>query len=73
MSEQQGFLVRNGFVAACAFAILVLLMLFYATVSGVVDRASYRHAEAADNARLSAAATAVPTTSRLASLSSTTH
>lgn len=73
MSEGQGFLVRNGFVATCAFAIVVLLMLFYATVSGAVDRASQRHAEAADNARLSAAKAVVPTTSRLASLSSTTH
>lgn len=73
MTEQRGFLVRNGFVASCALGILVLLMLFYATVSGAVDRASHRHAEAADNARLSAAASAVPATSRIASLSSTTH
>jgi hypothetical protein len=73
MSEQQGFLIRGGFVTACAFAIVVLFGLFYATVDGAVDRATQRHAEARDNARLSVAAGALPKASRLASLSSTTH
>lgn len=42
MSERQGLVFRNGFLASGALAILVLLMLFYSTVSGAVDRAASR-------------------------------
>ena len=69
MSERQGSLVRNGFLATGGLAILALIVLFYATVSGAVDRASHRRAEALDNIRLSAKAGAVPAAPRLASLS----
>lgn len=69
MSERQSFLVRNGFLATGGLAILVLIVLFYATVSGAVDRASHRRAEALDNIRLSAKGGAVPASPRLASLS----
>lgn len=51
MSERQGFLVRNGFVATCAFAVVVLLMLFYSTVTGAVDRAARHRADVVDGAR----------------------
>lgn len=68
MSERQGFLVRNGLVASGALAVLVLLMLFYATVSGAVDRAARHRAEAADSARSRVAAGAPPPGRTLASL-----
>ena len=68
MSERTGFFVRNGLVATAGFAVLVLLMLFYSTVSGAVDRAQQRRAEIADNARLSKAAGAIPDAPRVAAL-----
>ena len=69
MSERQGFLVRNGLVASGAFAAVVLLMLFYATVSGAVDRASSRRAEAVDSVRLSTTVGSPLKAARFASLS----
>lgn len=68
MSERQGFLVKNGLVACAAFAGLVLLMLFYATVSGAVDRAANHRAEAADSARSRVATGAPPSGRTLTSL-----
>jgi hypothetical protein len=42
MSERRVLFLRNGLVAGCAFAALVLLASFYSIVSGAVDRAA-RH------------------------------
>ena len=65
MSERQGFVIRNGFLATGALAIFVLLMLFYSTVSGAVDRAARHRADAA-----SPVATPSQQSRKLASLSS---
>lgn len=66
MSERQGFAIRNGFLAGGALVILVLLVLFYSTVSGAVDRAARRHADA--SAQLAAHPGLSPQSRRLASL-----
>ena len=68
MSERQGFVIRNGFLATGALAIFVLLMLFYSTVSGAVDRAARHRADAASPV----ATQSTPSTQsrKLASLSS---
>ena len=59
MSERQGFVIRNGFLATGALAILVLLMVFYSTVSGAVDRAARQRADGSGAAR-AAATSALP-------------
>jgi hypothetical protein len=45
MSERQGVVVRNGLLATGSCAVLVLLALFYSTVSGAVDRAARHRAD----------------------------
>jgi len=40
MSPQRAFLLRHGLVAGCALAAMVLLAIFYSTVSGAVERAA---------------------------------
>jgi hypothetical protein len=40
MSEQRVLVLRKGFIGMCAFAALVLLVTFYSTVSGAVERAA---------------------------------
>ncbi len=63
MSERQGLVIRNGFLATGTLAILVLLLLFYSTVSGAVDRASRHRADGAGTAK-SRATSALPTQGR---------
>ena len=48
MSQQRALLFRNGLLAGCAFAAIVLLASFYSTVSGAVDRAARQRLAAAD-------------------------
>ncbi len=70
MSERQGFLVRNGLLATGGLVIVALLVIFYATVSGAVDRAAQHHAEALANSRISTTASSTTIApKRLASLS----
>jgi len=40
MSPQRAFLLRRGLIAGCALTAVVLLAIFYSTVSGAVERAS---------------------------------
>lgn len=68
MSEQKHGLLRHGLLALGGLTILMLIVLFYATVSGAVDRAAHRRAESVDNLRLSAQAGALPAAPRLAAL-----
>lgn len=42
MSEQRLGVLRTGFVGTCALVALVLLAVFYSTVSSAVDRAAQR-------------------------------
>jgi hypothetical protein len=42
MSEQGVVVMRKGIVGTCAFVAVVLLVVFYSTVSGAVERAT-RH------------------------------
>ncbi len=73
MSDRQGFLVRNGLIATGVLAALMLLTLFYSTVSGAVDRATQRRAESADNARLSLISGSLPNARRFVALTGTTR
>jgi len=68
MSERRGFVIRNGLLAAGALAILVLLMLFYSTVSGAVDRAARQRADGSGVARSTASAMLAPQVRSVASL-----
>ncbi len=68
MSERQGSVIRNGFLGTGALAILVLLMLFYSTVSGAVDRAARQRADGANTARSSAVTVAPSQVRRVAAL-----
>ena len=66
MSQQRALLLRHGMVAGCSFAAIVLLAIFYSTVSGAVDRAARQRLAAADSgvvATQAAAFTARPKTS----------
>ena len=68
MSERQGIVVRNSLVATGGVAVLVLLLLFYATVSGAVDRASRQRAAGSGAGRPVAQSALPPHARRLASL-----
>lgn len=68
MSERGGFVIRNGLLATGALAILVLLMLFYSTVSGAVDRAARQRADSSGVARSAASAKLAPQMRSVASL-----
>lgn len=59
MSEHRVLFLRNGLIAGCAFAALVLLASFYSIVSGAVDRASRHRLAVAEGSAL--AATPSPT------------
>ena len=48
MSQQRALLLRNGLLAGCAFAAIVLLASFYSIVSGAVDRAARQRLAVAD-------------------------
>jgi len=48
MSQHRALLLRNGLLAGCAFAAIVLLASFYSTVSGAVDRAARQRLAATD-------------------------
>jgi hypothetical protein len=54
MSEHRVLFLRNGLVAGCAFAALVLLASFYSIVSGAVDRASRHRLAVADGSAVAA-------------------
>jgi hypothetical protein len=49
MSQYRALLLRNGLLAGCSFAAIVLLAIFYSTVSGAVDRAARQRLAAADS------------------------
>lgn len=68
MTERQGFVIRNGFLATGALAILALLSIFYSTVSGAVDRAARHRADGV--ASIAAQSTLSPQPRKLASLDS---
>jgi hypothetical protein len=68
MSERQSLVVRNGLLASGAFAILVLLMLFYSTVSGAVERAARHRADGVASARSAAPPALVPPQRSVAAL-----
>jgi hypothetical protein len=55
MSERRMLFLRNGLVAGCAFAAIVLLASFYSIVSGAVDRAARQRLAAADASQAAAA------------------
>jgi hypothetical protein len=67
----QSFLVRNGLLASGVLALLVLLVLFYSTVSGAVDRASHHRVGAVDTLRSQIAADTSPAGRTLAALPDT--
>ncbi len=46
MSEQRLGVLRTGFVGTCALVALVLLAVFYSTVSSAVDHAAQREGRA---------------------------
>ncbi len=50
MSQQRVLLLRNGLVAACALAAIVVLASFYSIVSGAVERAARQRLAVADTA-----------------------
>jgi hypothetical protein len=60
MSERQGVVVRNGLLAGGAFVIVMLLVLFYSTVSGAVDRAARHRADGVGGARSTAPSGVAP-------------
>jgi hypothetical protein len=62
MSERDLLLLRNGLVAGCAFAVIVLLASFYSIVSGAVERAARQRFAA--NPAVAAAAPAVVSRTR---------
>ena len=68
MSERGGFVIRNGLLATGALAILVLLMLFYSTVSGAVDRAARQRTDSSGVARSPASVKLAPQVRSVASL-----
>ena len=49
MSEHRAGILRHGLIGICAFAALVLLAVFYSTVSGAVERASRQRLAAAES------------------------
>jgi hypothetical protein len=63
-----GFLVRHGLLASGALALLVLLVLFYSTVSGAVERAARHRAGVVDTLRSGIAADARPANRTLVTL-----
>ncbi len=73
MNERPGYLVRNSLLAMGAFAIVVLFMLFYSTVTGAVDRASQRRVASVDNARLLGSSAAMTSAPRFVALGSSTR
>jgi hypothetical protein len=50
MSQQRVLLLRNGLIAACALAAVVVLASFYSIVSGAVERAARQRLVVADTA-----------------------
>lgn len=60
--------LRNGLVASCAFAALVMLAMFYSTVSGAVERAARHRLATAAAGTSTATAPAPPAGSRRAAL-----
>jgi len=50
MSQQRVLLLRNGLVAACALAAIVVLATFYSIVNGAVERAARQRLAVADTA-----------------------
>jgi hypothetical protein len=52
MSQQRVLLLRNGLVAACALAAIVVLASFYSIVNGAVERAARQRLAVADTAAL---------------------
>jgi hypothetical protein len=50
MSPQRVLLLRNGLIAACALAAIVVLASFYSIVSGAVERAARQRLVVADTA-----------------------
>jgi hypothetical protein len=67
MSQRQVLFLRNGLVAGCAFAAIVLLASFYSIVSGAVDRAA-RHRLAIAESGTAMPAALLPQPTRRASL-----
>jgi hypothetical protein len=61
MSQQRALLLRNGLVAGCAFAAIVLLASFYSTVSGAVEQAARHRLALVDSAVATQAVLAAPT------------
>ena len=66
MSERRVLFLRNGFVAGCAFAAIVLLAIFYSIVNGAVDRAARHRLAVADGGVASATALTARSTHRVA-------
>jgi hypothetical protein len=66
VSEHRVLVLRNGIVATCAFAALVVLAIFYSTVSAAVERAARHRVGAAGTP--TATALAPPAPSRRAAL-----
>jgi hypothetical protein len=50
MSQQRVLLLRNGLIAACALAAIVVLASFYSIVSGAVERAARQRLAVVDTA-----------------------
>jgi hypothetical protein len=50
MSQQRVLLLRNGLIATCALAAIVVLASFYSIVSGAVERAARQRLAVADTA-----------------------
>lgn len=67
MSERRVLFLRNGLVAGCAFAAIVVLAIFYSIVNGAVDRAA-RHRLAVADGVAAATALAVRSAHRVALL-----
>ena len=67
MSERRVLFLRNGLVAGCAFAAIVLLASFYSIVSGAVDRAARHRLAVADGSSVATApaALAMPSSRRV--------
>ena len=60
MSQQRVLLLRNGLVAACALAAIIVLASFYSIVNGAVERAARQRLAIAETAGLTQAALASP-------------
>jgi hypothetical protein len=63
MSERRILFLRNGLVAGCAFAALLMLASFYSIVSGAVDRAARHRLAGVDVGSLAAPPAALAATS----------